>query len=141
MDANQGDCSPSPGSAGDSIHYYLRKLQRHPKYLATQRSLRTVRQIVPNAWRLSTHRLRQLPSAVIVGVAKAGTTQLYSYLLRHPRCFGGTEKEVNYFSRYHDRPVKWYRSRFPLARTVRAVQGITMEASPSYLPTYCRVQK
>jgi hypothetical protein len=141
MDANPGDDSPSTGSAGDSIHYYLRKLQRHPKYLATQRALRTARQVVPNAWRLSTHRMRQLPSAVIVGAAKAGTTQLYTYLLRHPRCFGGTEKEINYFSRFHDRSLKWYRARFPLARTVAAVKGITMEASPSYLPNIAALKR
>lgn len=85
--------------------------------------------------------MRQLPGAVIVGVAKAGTTQLYAYLLRHPCCFGGTEKEINYFSRYYDRSLKWYRAQFPLARTVAAVKGITMEASPSYLPTVAALER
>jgi hypothetical protein len=135
MSENSSTEQPSAEPADDAVHYYLRKFQRHPKYLATKKALRSIRQIVPNAWRLSTHRLRALPGAVIVGVAKAGTTQLYAYLLRHPRCFSGTEKEINYFSWHHHRPLGWYQARFPLARTVNAVRGVCMEASPSYLPS------
>lgn len=130
----------NPGSsansgAEDSLRFHLRKLQRHPKYQAAQLALRSARRIVPNAWRQATSRLRPLPGTVIVGVAKSGTSQLFSYILRHPRCFGSVEKEVNYFSYHSQRSLGWYRSRFPRARTVEAVDGICMEASPSYLTT------
>ena len=76
----------------DRLRYYARKLQRHPAYRAVQVALRSARQFVPQAFRLATSRYRKLPSAVIVGSQKAGTTQLYSYLLEHPRCFGGVAK-------------------------------------------------
>ena len=105
----------------DRLRYYARKLQRHPAYRAVQVALRSARQFVPQAFRLATSRYRKLPSAVIVGSQKAGTTQLYSYLLEHPRCFGGVAKELHYFSRYADRPLRWYQSQFPLARTVERV--------------------
>ncbi len=121
-------------SFDDDFRYRLRKLQRHPAYLYVKTKLRAARRLLPNAWRMATHEYRQLPAAVIVGAAKCGTTQLFAYLTRHPRCFGGTRKEIDYFSRHADRPLAWYRSRFPLRRTVDRVGGICLEASPSYLP-------
>ena len=72
---------------------------------------------------------------MIVGAQKAGTTQLYEGLIRHPACFGSVKKELNYFSELAHRPIGWYRSRFPWAQTVRRAQGICLEASPSYLPS------
>jgi len=123
-----------PPAADDAAHYYLRKLQRHPAFLSAKLGLRAARQVLPNAWRLATQRFRQLPAGVIVGAAKAGTTQLFTYLIRHPRCFGGIQKEVNYFSHHADRPLAWYRSRFPLRRAMNRVRGVCLEASPSYLP-------
>jgi hypothetical protein len=70
-----------------------------------------------------------------VGAAKAGTTQLFAYMLRHPRCFGPVHKEIHYFSYWHDRGLPWYRAQFPLRQRVERVRGICLEASPSYLPT------
>lgn len=119
----------------DSLHYYLRKLQRHPKYLSTKRGLRLARNALPNAWRRATQSSRQLPGAIIVGAAKAGTTQLFAYMLRHPRCFGPVNKEIHYFSYWHERGLPWYRAQFPLRQRVERVRGICLEASPSYLPT------
>jgi hypothetical protein len=83
---------------------------------------------------LATQRFRQLPSVVIVGAQKAGTTQLYSYLAKHPRIFAGVKKEVDYFSKHAQRNIAWYRSQFPLQRRVAARRGHVLEASPSYLP-------
>lgn len=39
-----------------------------------------------------------LPSFIIVGAAKAGTTSLYYYLSEHPQVFMSEPKEVNFFS-------------------------------------------
>ena len=66
---------------------------------------------------------------------KAGTTQLYAGLTRHPRCFSGATKELHYFTKHGDRPLGWYRSQFPLASTVARAGGLCLEATPSYLPT------
>jgi hypothetical protein len=71
---------------------------------------------------------------VIVGAQKAGTTQLYTYMVRYPRVFAAAKKEVDYFSKQPDRSVAWYRSRFPLRQRVAARSGHAVEASPSYLP-------
>lgn len=117
----------------DSLHFQMRKVQRHPAYLHVRDAVRVARRLVPDAWRRATQRFRQLPSCVIVGAQKAGTTQLYAYLIRHPRCFGGYPKELQFFSKQFHRSLAWYRSRFPLAWRVARANGITIEASPSYM--------
>src|SRR6185436_11733205 len=87
------------------------------------------------SWRRATSAWRCLPSVVIVGAQKAGTTQLYAAMRRHPLCDIGAVKEVNYFSARHQESVAWYRSQFPFrARNTKVVRHC-LEASPSYLPS------
>ncbi len=117
------------------VRAWVSKALRHRYFRVVRRASRRVRRFVPNLWRRSTQRYRQLPGAVIVGAQKAGTTQLHACLIRHPRCLPGAAKEVQYFSRRRHLPVSWYRSRFPLARSVARVGGLCMEATPSYLPS------
>lgn len=118
---------------------YLRelvaRLRRDPRYGAVRRNFRAAKQLIPNLVRRATHRHRQLPGLVIVGAQKAGTTQLFAGLVRHPQCFGGRAKELQYFSKSRDRPISWYRAQFPLARSVAKVGGLCMEATPAYLPS------
>ena len=116
-----------------SLRFFTRKLQRHPIFRAWKRPLSAAKSSLPSVWRLATQRFRVLPSAVIVGAQKAGTTQLYAYLIKHPRCFSAAEKEVDYFSKHPERTLEWYRSRFPLRYRVAARQGHALEASPSYM--------
>ena len=99
-----------------------------------RKAFRATKRFLPNQWRLATQQYRQLPGAVIVGAQKAGTTQLHLCLTRHPRCFSGATKELHYFSKRSDRPLSWYRSQFPFARTVERVGGLCLESTPSYLP-------
>lgn len=63
--------------------------------------------------------LGPVPSFVIIGAMKAGTTSLYQYLARHPQLFLCPEKEPMYFSRgeVYSRGENWYRSLFVNART------------------------
>jgi hypothetical protein len=82
---------------------------------------------------MATQRLRHLPTVIIVGAQKAGTTHLYAYLIKHPRVMQGVKKEVDYFSKQPERSVQWYRSRFPLALRVWRRRSQVLEASPSYL--------
>jgi hypothetical protein len=139
-DADHGRSSEH-ADGQDRLRFHLRKLQRHPGYLAARAALRMVRTLPSNAWRMATHQHRELPSAIIVGAQKAGTTQLFEGLLRHPCCFGSVRKELNYFSYLPGRPLLWYRSRFPLSRTVHRAGGICLEASPSYLPSPVALQR
>jgi hypothetical protein len=125
---------PSYQSPHDAMRFYGRKLQRHPAFKYWRQASRAARSFAPNTWRRATRHYRALPAAVIVGAQKAGTTQLYSYLATHPRIFPAAQKEVNYFTTHVQRPVDWYRSQFPLRRQMAAVGGLTIDASPSYLP-------
>ena len=119
----------------DTLRVWLRRVKWHPAYRALKKPKGLVTGLLPNTWRMATQPFRHLPTTVIVGAQKAGTTQLYAYLVTHPRCFEASKKEVDYFSKHSERSVRWYRSRFPLAFRVNWRQGHVMEASPSYLPT------
>jgi hypothetical protein len=76
-----------------------------------------------------TSSLRPLPTALIIGAQKAGTTALYAWLRRHPAVAGPSWKEVNYFDRRFTKGERWYRGNFPRTRDAAAV----LEASTGYL--------
>ncbi|WP_408639105.1 sulfotransferase family protein [Nocardiopsis endophytica] len=83
-------------------------------------------------------RSRALPDFLIVGAQRCGTTTLYKALMQHPQVFGPTlRKGVHFFDTAYGRGTDWYRSRFPLRRTVRAAAGgaggVVGESSPYYL--------
>jgi hypothetical protein len=128
------DLEDTSGGDERSWRYYARKLKRHPAFRSWKKPLDVMKRTLPSAWRMATHQLRHLPTVIIVGAQKAGTTQLYAHMVKHPRVFAGVKKEVDYFSKQPDRPVAWYRSRFPLRLQVEARDGHVLEASPSYLP-------
>jgi len=71
----------------------------------------------------------RLPTFLVVGAPKAGTTALAQYLSAHPDVFVAPEKEVHFFDVGFDRGVDWYRGRFAGATTEHAVG----EASPTYM--------
>jgi hypothetical protein len=87
----------------------------------------------------STSLVRQLPDFLILGAPKSGTTSLHAYLLCHPCVGGPARKEVDFFDRYFDRGVRWYRGHFPTSAQrawIRARHGadpVAGEASPGYL--------
>jgi hypothetical protein len=55
-----------------------------------------------------------LPTFIVIGSMKSGTTSLASYLGAHPGVFMTTPKEPQYFCdpRNHQRGLEWYRSLF-----------------------------
>lgn len=67
-----------------------------------------------------------LPTFLVIGTMKGGTTSLYKYLAQHPDVCMSSTKETNYFSTEFVRGVDWYRSLFG-----RDAIGFG-EASPSY---------
>jgi len=76
--------------------------------------------------------LRGLPSVVIIGAQKSGTTSLFNYLVQHPDVLPPLGKEVHYFDFHYARGVKWYRGRFPYRHQLRG-GSLTLDASPYYL--------
>ena len=83
---------------------------------------------------------RQLPSFILVGAQRAGTTSLYRALMSHPLIHSASyHKGVNYFDVNYDKGLPWYRGHFPTATALRARsrgalgEPITFEASGYYL--------
>ena len=69
-----------------------------------------------------------LPSFVIIGAMKGGTTSLYQYMRYHPDVFMPTPKEINFFNRHWDAGSAWYEEHFQGSAGATAVG----EASPNY---------
>lgn len=71
-----------------------------------------------------------LPTFLVIGALKAGTTSLWTYLRAHPEVFMAEPKELRFFVEQHNwyRGRAWYESHFDNAGVARAIG----EASPSY---------
>lgn len=90
--------------------------------------------------RALTRKERILPSFIIIGAARAGTTSLYAYLISHPNVLPAVKKETVFFNyAYHTNP-DWYKMYFPTIserEKIKKQKGIqrviTGEATPSYL--------
>lgn len=92
---------------------------------------------IRNDWRLASAPLRMLPSFVVAGETKCGTTTLYRFMTRHPGILPADVKEPNNFIEYGASPL-FCRQHFPLRATamlrrLREPRVITGEASAEYL--------
>lgn len=70
-----------------------------------------------------------LPTVLILGGQKCGTSSLQHYLVQHREVGAAQRKEVHYFDLNADKSQLWYRSHFPLRDTYRH----TIDSSPYYL--------
>lgn len=90
-------------------------------------------------YRTTTGSLRLLPDFIIIGVARAGTTSLYEYLIEHPNIAPASRKEVHFFDYNFQDGMSWYRGQFPYtlekyyAQNIRKQVFTTGEASPYYI--------
>lgn len=69
-----------------------------------------------------------LPTFLILGAQRSGTTSLFEYLMEHPQFAPPIRKELHFFDRA-TQSLAQYRASFPYRRPGRR----TGEASPSYL--------
>ena len=106
----------------------VRHGRRPPLLDAVKAPLRRLR----SDFRTLTGPLRGLPSVLVIGAQRSGTTSLFNYLIRHPDVLPPLVKEVHFFDLHYARGVRWYRGRFPYARRLRN-GAITLDASPYYL--------
>jgi len=83
-------------------------------------------------YRQWTSPLRGLPSALIIGAQRSGTTSLFNYLAQHPDVRQPLGKEIHYFDLHYARGIRWYRGRFPFRHRLRG-GALTIDASPYYL--------
>lgn len=71
----------------------------------------------------------QLPTFLIAGAMRCGTTSLNAYLREHPQISVGQPKEVHFFDQNYERGIDWYLQHFPDSDSSKAVG----EASPAYI--------
>ena len=83
---------------------------------------------------------RMLPSFLICGGQRCGTTSLYRALAQHPAVVKAVlHKGVHYFDTGYHRGPRWYRAHFPLRSTAARIEhrlGVpaqTFESSPYYM--------
>jgi Sulfotransferase domain len=111
----------------------------------------SVRQNAPQAVKTAGRRLsrtvgrltaeaRMLPSFVMVGAQRSGTTSLYRALMAHPLVLPAVHhKQVNYFDLNYACGPEWYRAHFPLRSVARlrtrgyGREPVTFEASGYYM--------
>lgn len=93
------------------------------------------------AWRGAIFRhynAKRLPTVLIIGAQKAGTSALFSYLSQHPRMAPSREKELDFFGSdfMYARGMDWYHSNWD---EKQAHGKLRFEASPQYLaaPAAC----
>jgi hypothetical protein len=111
-------------------------------------SLKTAGRAVSVRVGSATSRSRQLPSFVLVGAQRAGTTSLFRALLSHPLVYSANfHKGVNYFDVNYHRDFAWYQGHFPTAASLRkrtrstAGEPITFEASGYYMFHPCAPER
>ena len=77
---------------------------------------------------------RLLPSFIVFGSQRCGTTSLYHYLTQHPCIAASLRKEVHFFDHHYTKGESWYRAHFPTVAEQKSAQHlITGEASPYYI--------
>ncbi len=81
-------------------------------------------------FRSYTGHFRSLPTFLIIGAQKAGTTSLWYYLNQHPQIRMSQKKEVHYFDQNYQNSTAWYKSHFAWRSDKKYVIG---EATPYYL--------
>jgi hypothetical protein len=81
-----------------------------------------------------------LPSFLIVGAQRSGTTSMYRALSQHPLILKAVlHKGIHYFDLHYHRGPGWYRAHFPLVREAdriersRGIRPLTFESSPYYM--------
>lgn len=79
--------------------------------------------------RMKTRAMRTLPSFLILGTAKGGTTSLHRYLEKHPGVSPTLKKEIHFFDANFSKGLLWYRSHFPL-KYKKLIAG---DSTPFYL--------
>jgi Sulfotransferase domain len=91
---------------------------------------------------------RKLPSFIVVGAQRAGTTSLFRALMSHPLIHSANyHKGVNYFDVNYHRDFSWYQGHFPttafLRTHSRGIEGepITFEASGYYMFHPCAAER
>ncbi|MEM1189495.1 MAG: sulfotransferase domain-containing protein [Pseudomonadota bacterium] len=109
------------------------------KYLKSFEALKSLVWRARIAFNGVTQSQRDLPSFIIIGAQKAGTTSLFSHLSQHPELLPSIKKEIHFFDggrqpwkEGDSKAETWYRAQFPFQWSKKNRKK-TFEASPFYL--------
>lgn len=86
-----------------------------------------------------TPKLRMLPSFIVIGGQRCGTTTIFKLLEDHPQVLRPPiEKGTDYFTFHYDRSMDWYRSQFATSasrrlRPDKSAQAVSFEACTYYM--------
>ena len=122
----------------------LRPARNWPDYVRDPKSLnpalKQAARLSLVAARVPTSRARILPSFLIVGAQRCGTTSMSRTLDEHPAVFSAVlHEEVHFFDVSYRRGLSWYRSHFPLLAAARraarasGAEPVSFESSPYYM--------
>ena len=93
-----------------------------------------VERVLSKSARIATSMIRMMPSFLIIGAKKCGTTSLFQYLTEHPNIGAPTWKEISYFNIHYAKGILWYKSFFPVFLPgLKSQHLITGEATASYI--------
>ncbi|NEE01451.1 sulfotransferase family protein [Phytoactinopolyspora halotolerans] len=73
-----------------------------------------------------------VPTFLVIGAMKSGTSSLHDYLGQHPDVFTTRRKELDFFCRKYQRGLPWYEAQFARAADSKAAG----ESSPNYLKAH-----
>lgn len=100
--------------------------QRREKTLRYKRFMRKMRR--RDSLRLWRETPGGLPSLIVIGAQKSGTTSLHQMLDQHPGLHGNPRKELHFFNENFFRGEKWYRTFYPPQDT-----RVFFDITPCYL--------
>lgn len=93
-----------------------------------------VERVLSKSVRIATNPIRIMPSFIITGAKKCGTTSLFHYLCQHPNVGAPAKKEISYFDLNFAKGNQWYKSFFPVSLPgIESQYLITGEATASYI--------
>lgn len=107
-----------------------RRPRPRPPAFPGRKAIGSVRRWASHTWRRAGASRRQLPTFLIIGAQKGGTTSLHEYLGEHPLVSPPTTKEVHYFDHSYHRGDAWYRAHFRVPSRPDEISG---ESTPYYL--------
>jgi hypothetical protein len=109
----------------------MRGAEPAPKATVVELAKRPLRRLRAD-YRLLTSPLRGLPTSLVIGAQRGGTTSLFNYLAQHPDVLPPLGKEIHYFDYFYHRGIRYYRGRFPYLRQLQGGRQ-TLDATPYYM--------
>jgi hypothetical protein len=128
-DSRSGGSWSATGQVAKPVYTGWKKLARRTAHWALVTTGRPV------------YRARMLPSFLIAGFSRCGSTSLHYVIKQHPAVFSPIlpRKEVRYFDLQYSQGLAWYQAHFPLivrARLTTRLSGlapVAFESTPNYV--------